>query len=209
MNDDRYERTLEELEQHACKWWPREVREEAQKSSILHTLLDTQEKFISVLKLTDKHDAKKLFNILDASNFAYNLFLKHLVVLTDFGSEPLQRVNKNFADMFPAGKLEYDVGVGIKRYTFTSLPVNGVLNNKRMKIDTVENLTDDSCDKALCKDIIMLLMYGAATTSASTRAILFKCTPFEYLGDDGKIEDFVRKNYTGSVVLLEGKLLRI
>ncbi len=41
MNDDRYERTLEELEQHACKWWPREVREEAQKISILHTLLNT------------------------------------------------------------------------------------------------------------------------------------------------------------------------
>ena len=26
MNDDKYERTLEELEQHACKWWPREDR---------------------------------------------------------------------------------------------------------------------------------------------------------------------------------------
>lgn len=74
MNDDRYERTLEELEQHACKWWPREVREEAQKISILHTLLNTQEKFISILKLTDKNNANNLFEILDASNFAYNLF---------------------------------------------------------------------------------------------------------------------------------------
>ena len=205
MNDDRYERTLEELKQHACKWWPREVREEAQKISILHTLLDTQEKFISVLKLTDKYDPNNLFDILDASNFAYNLFLKHLVVLTDFGSEPLQRVNKNFADMFPAGKLEYNIGNENKRYTFTSLPVKGVLNNKRMKIDTVENLTADSCDKALCKDIIMMLMYGAATTNASTRAILFKCAPFEYLGDDGKIEDFVRKNYIRVSSIIRGK----
>ena len=205
MNDDRYERTLEDLEQRACKWWPREVREEAQRISILHTLLDTQEKFISVLKLTDKYDAKKLFDILDASNFAYNLFLKHLIVLTDFGSEPLQRVNKNFADMFPTGKLEYNIGVGKKRYIFASLPINGVLNNRRMRIDTVENLTADSCDKALCKDIIMMLMYGAASTSVSTRAILFKCTPFEYLGDDGKIEDFVRKNYIRVSSIIRGK----
>ena len=205
MNDDRYERTLEELEQRACKWWPREVREEAQRISILHTLLDTQEKFISVLKLTDKYDAKKLFDILDASNFAYNLFLKHLIVLTDFGSEPLQRVNKNFADMFPTGKLEYNIGDGKKRYIFASLPINGVLNNRRMRIDTVENLTADSCDKALCKDIIMMLMYGAASTSVSTRAILFKCTPFEYLGDDGKIEDFVRKNYIRVSSIIRGK----
>lgn len=109
MNDDRYERTLEELEQHACKWWPREVRVEAQRIGILRTLLDTQEKFISVLKLTDKNTADNLFKILDASNFAYNLFLKHLIVLIDFGSEPLQRVNKNFADIFPSGKLEYDI----------------------------------------------------------------------------------------------------
>ena len=205
MNDDRYERTLEELELHACKWWPREVREEAQKISILHTLLDTQERFISVLKLTDKNNADNLFEILDASNFAYNLFLKHLVVLTDFGSEPLQRVNKNFADMFPAGKFEYDIGTGKKLYIFTSLPVNGVLNNRRMKIDTVENLTAENCDKALCKDIIMMLIYGAATTNASTRAVLFKCTPFEYLGDDSKIEDFVRKNYIRVSSIIRGK----
>ncbi len=205
MNDDRYERTLEELEKHACKWWPREVREEAQKISILHTLLDTQEKFISILKLTDKNSANNLFEILDASKFAYNLFLKHLAVLMDFGSEPLQRVNKNFTDMFPAGKLEYDIGAGKKCYTFTSLPVSGVLNNRRMKIDTVENLTADSYDKALCKDIIMMLMYGAATTNASTRAILFKCILFEYLGNDAQIEDFVRKNYIRVSSIIRGK----
>ena len=85
------------------------------------------------------------------------------------------------------------------------MPVNGVLNNKRMKIDTVKNLTADSCNKILCKDIIMMLMYGGAATNASTRAILFKCTPFEYLGDDEKIEDFVRKNYIRVSSIIRGK----
>ena len=205
MNDDRFERTLEELEQHACKWWPCEVREEAQKISILHTLLDTQEKFISILKLANKNDSHNLFQILDASNFSYHLFLKHLIVLTDFGSEPLQRVNKNFTDMFPMGRLEYDLGTGKKCYTFMSLPTKSVLNNKRMKIDTVENLTANSCDKELCKDIIMLLLYGAAAVNASTSAILFKCTPFEYLGDESKIDDFVRKNYIRVSSIIRGK----
>lgn len=205
MNDDRYERTIEELEQHACKWWPREVRDEAEKVSILHVLLDTQEKFISVLKLTNKNDISTLFNILDASAFPYNLFLKHLVVLTDFGSEPLQRVNKNFNGLFPARKMKYNIGAGTKTYSFTTLPVRGVLNNKRMKIDTVENLSQNNYDKALCKDIIMMLMFGAAVTNASTRAVLFKCTPFEYLGDDAKVEDFVRKNYIRVSRIISGK----
>lgn len=205
MNDDRYERTLEELKQHACKWWPREVREEAQKISILHILLSTQEKFISVLKLTDKNDAKKLFDILDASDFAYTLFLKHLIVLTDFGSEPLQRINKNFSDIFPTGKMEYNIGKGKKSYKFTALPVNGDLNNKRMKIDIVENLTADKYDKALCKDIIMMLIYGASTRNASTRAVLFKCTTYEYLGDDSKIEAYVRENYIRVSSIIRGR----
>ena len=206
MNDDRYERTLEELEQHACKWWPPEVREEAQKSSILQILLDTQERFISVLKLADKNNARNLFRILDVSDFPYNLFLKHLTVLTDFGGEPLQRINKDFTELFPTGKLVYDTGEGQKRYTFTSLPVGGTLNNKRMKIDTVENLSGDSYDKALCKDVIMLLMYGASAVKPSTRAILFKCTIFELLGNDERIEDFVRKNYIRVSTIIRGKL---
>lgn len=205
MNDDRYERTLEELELHACKWWPREVREEALKLSILPTLLDTQEKFISLLKLTDKNNPGNLFELLDASGFSYTLFLKHLVVLTDFAGEPLQRINKNFSSIFPTGNLEYDIGSGSNSYTFSSLPASGTLNNKRMRIDTIENLTSNNGDKDLCKDIIMMLIYGAASTESSTRAILYKCTLFELLGDDAKIEDFVRKNYIRVSSTIRGK----
>ena len=97
MNEDRYERTIDELEPRACKWWPKEVRDEAQEISVLQTLLDSQERFISILKLADKHNPSNLFELIDAARFSYSLFLKHLVVLTDFGSEPLQRVNKDFA----------------------------------------------------------------------------------------------------------------
>lgn len=47
MNDDRYLRSIEDLEKVGCKWWPKEVREEAMKVSIhpiskwlLRTVLD-------------------------------------------------------------------------------------------------------------------------------------------------------------------------
>ena len=46
MNEDRYERTIDELEIRACKWWPKEVRDEALEISVLQVLLDTQERFI-------------------------------------------------------------------------------------------------------------------------------------------------------------------
>lgn len=205
INDDRFERTIDELETHACKWWPKEVREEAQRISILQTLLDTQERFISILKLTDKNRIESLFGLLDASQFPYTMFLKHLVILTDFGGEPLQRINKNFNEIFPECKMIYNVGNGDCEYCFEKLPVRGTLNNEKMKIDTQENLTRLFDDHKLQKDIIMLLMFGASAVSASVRAILFKCTPFEYLGDEGKIDEYVRQNYIRVSRIIGGK----
>lgn len=204
-NDDRFERTIDELETHACKWWPKEVRDEAQSVSILQILLDTQEKFISILKLTNKDRIDSLFSLLDASQFPYTMFLKHLVVLTDFGGEPLQRINKNFNEIFPNGKLTYNLGNGECDYEFTSLPTRGILNNAKMRIDTEDNLTEFSCDNSLQKDIIMLLLFGGAATNASTRAILFKCIPFEFLGDDLRIEEYVRQNYIRVSRIIGGK----
>lgn len=205
MNEDSYERTIDELEPHACKWWPKEVREAAQEISVLQTLLDSQKKFISIMKLADKHNASTLFELIDAARLSYSLFLKHLVVLTDFGSEPLQRVNKDFAELFVGNKLSYDIGDGVAEYRFTSLPIIGTLTNKRMKIDSVENLSAEAPDKNLCKDIIMILVYGAAATSARTRAVLFKCTPYEYMGNDMGIEEFVRQNYIRVSRIIGGK----
>lgn len=205
MNEDKFERTIDELEPRACKWWPKEVHDEAQKISILQILLDSQERFISILKLADKNNASSLFSLIDAAKFSYSLFLKHLVVLTDFGSEPLQRVNKDFDELFTGRKLTYDIGHGIVEYEFSSLPVRGNLTNKRMRIDSVQNLTAEAPDKNLCKDIIMMLVYGAAATNARTRAVLFKCTPYEYLGNDILIEEFVRQNYIRVSRIISGK----
>ena len=41
-------------------------------------------------------------------DFEYHLFLKHLILLTDVGSEPIQRFNASFKEIFPDGNLEFD-----------------------------------------------------------------------------------------------------
>ena len=174
--------------------------------SILQYLLDTQEKFISILKLADKKKPNKLFALLDASSIDYHLFMKHLVLLTDLGAEQLQRINKDFEDLFPENKLVYKLGRKEYTYLFTKLPTKGKLDNKKMKIDTLEHLQGAVCDKALCKDVIMLLIYGASSTRARTRAILYKCNSSDYLGNDSRIEDFVRKNYIRVSKIIAGKV---
>ena len=163
MNEDKYERTIDELETHACKWWPQEVRDEAQKVSILPVLLNSQEKFISILKLANKEEPLSLFSLIDVGN----------------------------------GPFEYE---------FSALPIAGVLNNKRMKTDTSENLSDTRVNVPLCKDLIMLLTFGGAAVEANVHSIFFRCTPYEYLGDDVKVETFVRQNYIRVSKIISGKM---
>lgn len=206
MSDDKYLRSINDLEDLACNWWPIEVRAEAQKMSILQYLLDTQERFISILKLADKNNPEKIFELLNASSFDYHLFLKHLVLLTDLGAEQLQRINKVFSDLFPAGSLTYKLKRKEQSYQFESLPVRGALNNKKMKIDTLEHLKSSAYDKSLCKDLIMVLIYGASSVSPRTRAVLYKCNCSDYLGDDSQIEDYVRKNYIRVSKIIAGKV---
>ena len=206
MNDDRFLRSVKDLEKVGCKWWPKEVRDEAQKVSILQYLLDTQERFISLLTLADRDKPEKTFALLEASGFEYHLFLKHLILLTDVGSEPIQRFNAAFKEIFPKGELEYVVNNKKKRYKFGKLPIKGTANNKRMQIDTVENLQKPCRDRELTKDLIMLLFFGSASAMASTRAILYKCSAHEYIGQEEMIKKFVRQNYIRVSRIVGGKM---
>jgi len=83
--------------------------------------------------------------------------------------------------------------------------VKGKLDNKKMRINTIENLTATYADVSLYKDIIMLVLYGAAATNAKVRAVLFKCTPYEYMGVDTKVEEFVKQNYIKVSRIIGGK----
>lgn len=205
MNDDRYLRSIKDLEEVGSKWWPKEVREEAMKVSILQYLLDTQDDFISVLKLSDKNDPNVIFGIMDASKIEYHLFLKHLILLTDVGSEPIQRFNASFKEIFPDGKMSYNVAGKKRNYEFKKLPIKGKPNNKKMQIDELEQLKQTCKDKELSRDLIMLLTYGSACVSAKASAVLYKCNAHEYIGDKVKIEEYVRQNYIRASRIVGGK----
>ena len=205
MNDDKFLRTVKDLEQVGSKWWPKEVRDEAMKVSILQYLLDTQEKFISLLTLADSRKPEKLFSLLDASDIEYHLFLKHSILLTDVGSEPIQRFNASFKEILPKGELEYSIDKKKYTYKFSALPTTGKPNNKKMQIDELENLQMPCKDKQLSKDLIMLLIYGAASTSPRTAAVLYKCNASSYLGQEELIKKYVRQNYIRVSRIVGGK----
>jgi hypothetical protein len=68
--------------------------------SIIPKLLETQDQFIAILSV-QAVNIEGLFQIINSSILSANLFLKHLVILADFGGEMLQRINSQFYFIFP------------------------------------------------------------------------------------------------------------
>jgi hypothetical protein len=191
----KYKKTLEDLEKVAVKWWPKQLEAEAAESSVIPKLLETQDKFISILKLSGK-DPEQVFDVIQAGNFPGNLFLKHLVVLADYGGELLKRLGKEFDSIFPevAGqrKLKFIFKEAEHEYLFKALPVRG-LSNDKLKIDGASIVQEKKLDD-LTKDIIMLMMYGGAS-SVSDQASLERCDLGGLLGKPDQLDIYVKQKY--------------
>ena len=95
-----YKRTIKELEEKAALWWPEVLKDKNALANVLPLLLETQDDFLRLLNLSKK-SPYQIFDLISAADFSANLFLKHLVVLSDFGGEPIQRLGRAFEDIFP------------------------------------------------------------------------------------------------------------
>src|SRR5699024_6227898 len=96
-------------------------------ANVIPLLLKTQDDFLSILKL-NKKSPFQVFKLIESTEFAGNLFLKHLAILSDYGGEPLQRLGRAFKDIFPKNlKEEYFMEFLWKgksyEYVFKSLPI--------------------------------------------------------------------------------------
>ena len=78
-------RDLVDLENNAYKFWPTELAEQEKNSSIIPKLIETQDKFISLLNISDASPIAWKETLNSTSSLSANLFLKHLVVLSDIG----------------------------------------------------------------------------------------------------------------------------
>jgi len=190
----KYRRTFEELERVASKFWPSELSETEAKLSVIPLLLKTQDQFISIISI-ETPDLDRLFYIIEASSLSANLFLKHLVILADYGGEMLQRVSNEFSDLFPDGKLRYNWCGEQREYAFRALP-NRKFSNLALKIDGKQLLNKHPLDD-LQRDAIALLLFGSAYSddNQEVASTLSKCEIGEYLGKPDKLATFIKQRY--------------
>ena len=189
-----YQRTFEQLEEVASKFWPSELSELESKLSVLPLLLKTQDQFIHILSI-ETIELDKLFDIIEASNLPANLFLKHLVILADFGGEMLKRVSREFELLFPDGKLNYLWRGQQRSYTFKVLPTQK-FSNTSLKIDGKKLFDKRSLDD-LQRDAITLLLFGSAYSDddLEVASTLTKCEIGDYLGKPDELTTFIKQRY--------------
>jgi hypothetical protein len=190
----RYARTLAELKKKAVLFWPQELVEREADISVLPLLLKTQEKFISVLNLSDgAPDAWKKF--VDVSEeMKGNLFLKHLMVLSDLGGEALNKLPplKNY---FKGGKMTYVWRDKTYEYTFKVIQEDVPLYNKAIYADGKGLLKGHALNDRM-EDVIMLLLHAAASINDTLNdEIKNKCMIGTLIGTPDELEKFVRQSY--------------
>lgn len=188
-------RTLEDLESKGLKFWPSKISEKEKNSSVIPTLLDTQEKFISLLNIADK-DPFAWKQVIQSSKVMYaNLFLKHLMVLADVGGEKLMRLNKELPLILPNNKMEFSWNGNNYDYQFKSINNSGTWSNNFLKVDGASITKNHTLTDAI-EDVINLILFGGAVTNTEMpQEILDKCIIGTLIGQDKELEEFVKQRY--------------
>ncbi|GAA5528815.1 restriction endonuclease [Herpetosiphon gulosus] len=192
-----YQRSFEDLESNAIKWWPQELSAIVAQTSIFPILIESQEKFIKILKLPI-HYPEQIFEAITSENMPANLFLKHLVVLADYGGEMIQRLVKDFQEIFPQDistskyYMDYVYNSNKYRYIFKDLPTGG-MGNKKLAIDGKSIILERSLSN-IYYDMIMILLYGS-TTEQFNLAGLEKCEIGMILGNNHLVDTYMNQKY--------------
>lgn len=149
---------------------------------------------MNILSLCKK-SPYQIFDILLASDFPANLFLKHLCVLADYGGEPIQRLGRSFSDIFKRGKkcvIDFTWNAKNFTYTFQKLPIKG-LSNKKLFLDGESLLQNKKLDE-IYKDMIVILMFGSTCTK-NDEAGLVSCEIGSLIGNNEVLTKFVKERY--------------
>lgn len=188
-------RKLDDLEANALKFWPPKMAEAERNSSIIPKLIETQDKFISLLNIANAEPFAWKMVLKTTRELSANLFLKHLMVLSDIGGEKLMRFKRELPKVFKDSTMEFVWNGGTYSYKFQTLAGKKKWNNTYLKVDGVGLLSQQELTPVI-EDVINLLLFGGATLLGNLPAeIDEKCMIGTLIGHKRELETFVKQRY--------------
>src|SRR5579875_2216909 len=159
-------RDPKDLEKYAVKFWPTSLSGHEQASSVIPKLIQSQEKFIGILYVADASPFAWKEVLRATAEMPGNLFLKHLIVLSDVGGEKLQRYRVDIHKFFPKGTMSFRWRDSIYSYTFSSLAVCRAWTNASLRVGGRELSQRAELSSAM-EDAAVLLMHGVPSFRTS------------------------------------------
>lgn len=188
-------REIADLEAHAFKFWPTALAEREQSTSIVPALIESQEKFISILYVADASPVTWKDVLRATEGMPANLFLKHLIVLSDVGGEKLQRFRTEILNFYPNRRMTFRWKDAEHSYRFQSLDNCRVWTNSALQVDGA-SLTHCESLSAEMEDVAMLLIHGGTSIDPGIPdEIPEKCIIGSLIGRKLELDSFVRQRY--------------
>lgn len=177
------------------KFWPTALAQREQTTSIIPMLIESQEKFIGILYVADASPTAWKEVLAATSGMPGNLFLKHLIVLSDVGGEKLQRYRSNITTFFPEGKMTFHWQDAHHTYDFKSLENCRTWTNSSLAVDGSGLAQPQDLSLAM-EDAAMLLTHGGASIDPGLPDDLIeKCIIGSLIGKKRELDTFVRQRY--------------
>lgn len=187
-------RDLQELESNALKFWPSELAIQEKDLSVIPKLIETQDKFISLLNISDSDPFIWKKTLKNTKSLSANLFLKHLMVLSDIGGEKLMRFKKELPSII-GHTLHFSWESNNYSYEFKTINSKINWSNKNLSVDGDKIATNVEM-LPLIEDICMLLLFGGSATNGNIPTdISEKCIIGTLLGKTVELEKFVKQRY--------------
>lgn len=188
-------RNLSELESNALKWWPEQISGIERDASIIPKLIETQDKFISLLNIADAAPFAWKNVLSNSRKLSANLFLKHLIVLSDIGGEKLMRFKKELPQIFLDSVMEFIWNDSSYTYNFQSLTDKKTWSNPHLSVDG-KGLATQSILSPMMEDVINLLLFGGASVAGNLMPdVAEKCIIGTLIGHKKELDSFVRQRY--------------
>jgi hypothetical protein len=188
-------REIADLEGNAVKFWPTALSNQEKSTSIIPKLIETLDKFIGVLYVSDASPTawKEVLRV--TAGLPGNLFLKHLVVLSDVGGEKLQRYRGKLDAWFPEGEMSFRWRDRDHKYTFNNPTRPTTWTNSSLCIAGDDIVTAHQLSPAM-EDVAMLLLHGgSATEPGLPDDLIEKCMIGSLIGRNNELDAYVRQRY--------------
>ena len=186
---------VDELRENAVIYWPAEIAEKEESSSVIPLLLETQDLFFNVLD-TNSSDPCAWIQVLESiEDLQPNLFLKHLCILSDIGGENLKRYHSELPPVFESEDFRFVYRDVVYEYKMNSLFTGKRWSNQSLGLDgkSLDKHFDLSDD---IRDVVTLILFGGMSVNTLIpEEIVNRCVIGAMLGNRPLLENFVKERY--------------